>query len=142
MCRGWGRVCIGLAAWAAVCWAIACSAAAPLGTANPGGDAHITTCITAHLSAHIFSVESKSHVLHCDSQVLPDCVAIKQSMDRHQNHGAPAVADMACQAEGVGLALCWRSPSCMQHMTQHSASEIQLAVACTGCIPLQLWPSW
>ena len=55
---------MGLAAWAAACWADACAAAAALGTANPGGAAHITTCIPAHLSAHIFSVQPKLHALH------------------------------------------------------------------------------
>ena len=57
MPRGWGRVCMGWAAWASACWTDVCSAAAALGAANPGGDASVMmACITAHLSAHILSI--------------------------------------------------------------------------------------
>ena len=83
------------------------------------------------------------------AQVLPECVASEQSMDRHCNQGATAVTDMACQVDRVGATMCWRSPWCMHDlgahhadMTQHSAIEVQLALAWTGCTPLQLWPSW
>ena len=55
------------AAWSAACWQGACFAAAVLGSANDGGGAHVvTTCITAHLSAHILSGGLQLHALHCD----------------------------------------------------------------------------